>query len=180
MSFSSKVASPSKNQVTETVLDILVRVTGVVERETVSGATNPAMDLRIDTDDLSVFIAEVEKRFTTAYLATELSGSATREAAAALAAEVGARHLETAIQEAVECYRTQGLPARLHLTGATDPRGTEEYNIALGDRRAQAVRAYLVSLGIDGGRIGVSSVGEEMAQGSDEAGWAQDRAVSAE
>ncbi|MCB9660045.1 MAG: OmpA family protein [Sandaracinaceae bacterium] len=85
-----------------------------------------------------------------------------------------------AIQEAVECYRTQGLPARLHLTGATDPRGTEEYNIALGDRRAQAVRAYLVSLGIDGGRIGVSSVGEEMAQGSDEAGWAQDRAVSAE
>lgn len=63
MSFSSEVASPSKNQVTETVLDILVRVTGVVERETVSGATNPAMDLRIDTDDLSVFIAEVEKRF---------------------------------------------------------------------------------------------------------------------
>lgn len=63
MSFSSKVASPSKNQVTETVLDILVRVTGVVERETVSGATNPAKDLHIDTDDLSVFIAEVEKRF---------------------------------------------------------------------------------------------------------------------
>ena len=85
-----------------------------------------------------------------------------------------------AIQEAVECYRTQGLPARLHLTGATDPRGTEEYNIALGDRRAQAVRAYLVSLGIDGGRIGVTSVGEEMAEGSDEAGWARDRAVSAE
>ena len=63
MSFSSKGASSSKDQVTETVLDILVRVTGVVERETVSGATNPAMDLRIDTDDLSVFIAEVEKRF---------------------------------------------------------------------------------------------------------------------
>ena len=42
-----------------------------------------------------------------------------------------------AIQRAVDCYRNQGLPARLHLTGATDPRGTEEYNIALGDRRAQ-------------------------------------------
>ena len=85
-----------------------------------------------------------------------------------------------AIQQAVECFRTQGLPARLHLTGATDPRGTEEYNIALGDRRAQAVRAYLVSLGIDGGRIAVTSVGEEMAQGSDEDSWARDRRVSAE
>ena len=85
-----------------------------------------------------------------------------------------------AIQQAVECFRTQGLPARLHLTGATDPRGTEEYNIALGDRRAQSVRAYLVSLGIDGGRIAVTSVGEEMAQGSDEDSWARDRNVSAE
>jgi peptidoglycan-associated lipoprotein len=63
--------------------------------------------------------------------------------------------------------------------GVTDPRGTEEYNIALGDRRAQAVRAYLVSLGIEQARIAVTSVGEEMAQGSDESGWAQDRSVSA-
>lgn len=84
-----------------------------------------------------------------------------------------------AIQQAVDCYRTRGVPARLHLTGATDPRGTEEYNIALGDRRAQAVRAYLVSLGIEQARIAVTSVGEEMAQGTDESGWAQDRAVSA-
>lgn len=85
----------------------------------------------------------------------------------------------TAIQQAVECYRTRGVPARLQLTGATDPRGTEEYNIALGDRRAQAVRAYLVSLGIEQARIAVTSVGEEMAQGSDESGWAQDRHVTA-
>jgi len=85
-----------------------------------------------------------------------------------------------AIQQAVDCYRTRGVPARLQLTGATDPRGTEEYNIALGDRRAQSVRAYLVSLGIEQARIAVTSVGEEMAQGSDESGWAQDRSVSAE
>jgi peptidoglycan-associated lipoprotein len=85
----------------------------------------------------------------------------------------------TAIQQAVECFRTRGLPARLQLTGATDPRGTEEYNIALGDRRAQAVRAYMVSLGIEQARIAVTSVGEEMASGSDESGWARDRSVSA-
>lgn len=63
MSSKRKDGSSSKDQVTETVIDILLRVTGIVERETVSGATNPAKDLHIDTDDLSVFIAEVEKRF---------------------------------------------------------------------------------------------------------------------
>jgi len=87
---------------------------------------------------------------------------------------------KNAINEAVDCYRNNGAPARLHLTGATDPRGTEEYNIALGERRAQSVRQYMEALGVDGARIGVSSVGEEMASGTDEAGWAQDRAVTAE
>lgn len=54
---------PSKDQVVETVLDILVRITGHDEREQLSGATNPAKDLHVDTDDLSVFIAEVERHF---------------------------------------------------------------------------------------------------------------------
>jgi len=85
-----------------------------------------------------------------------------------------------AIAAAVECYRTRGAPAQLHLTGATDPRGTEEYNIALGERRALSVRQYMEALGVDGGRISVSSVGEEMASGTDEQGWAEDRAVTAE
>ncbi len=83
------------------------------------------------------------------------------------------------IQAAVECYRGQNANVSLLLTGAADPRGTEEYNIALGERRGQAVRRYLVSLGMDSGRISVTSVGEEMATGTDEAGWARDRNVSA-
>lgn len=85
----------------------------------------------------------------------------------------------TSIQEAVECYRGENPDVGLLLTGAADPRGTEEYNIALGERRGQAVRSYVVSLGIDRGQISVTSVGEEMATGSDEAGWARDRNVSA-
>ncbi len=85
-----------------------------------------------------------------------------------------------ALQTAVECYRGQPDPGlSLLLTGAADPRGTEEYNIALGERRAQAVRSYLISLGLDGSRISTTSVGEEMATGTDEAGWARDRNVSA-
>ena len=83
------------------------------------------------------------------------------------------------IQRAVECYRSKGATVRLRLVGATDPRGTEEYNIALGERRAQAVRQYLVSLGVAESKLSVTSVGEELAQGTDESSWAQDRNVSA-
>ncbi|MGB5813387.1 MAG: OmpA family protein [Polyangiales bacterium] len=85
----------------------------------------------------------------------------------------------SAIQEAVECYRGSPDPnLNLLLTGAADPRGTEEYNLALGERRGQAVRSYLISLGLDGNRISVTSVGEEMATGTNEAGWARDRHVT--
>jgi peptidoglycan-associated lipoprotein len=64
----------------------------------------------------------------------------------------------------------------LHLTGLTDPRGTEEYNLALGDRRAKSAQQYLKSLGIDA-EVTYSSMGEEVASGTDEASWAKDRRV---
>lgn len=83
-----------------------------------------------------------------------------------------------AIARAVACYREHGMPARLHLTGAADPRGTEEYNLALGEKRAEAVERYLVSLGLDEARLSRASVGEELASGTDESGWARDRNVS--
>jgi peptidoglycan-associated lipoprotein len=82
------------------------------------------------------------------------------------------------IQEAVECFRGQGLQVGLMLTGACDPRGTEEYNIALGERRASVVREYMRSLGLNSRRVSITSVGEEMATGTDEASWAQDRNVN--
>jgi len=85
-----------------------------------------------------------------------------------------------AISASVECFRRNGAPTNLHLTGATDPRGTEEYNLALGERRAQSVRSYLISLGVEADKIGVSSVGHEMASGTDEATWERDRRVSAQ
>jgi len=83
------------------------------------------------------------------------------------------------IQEAVECFRGQGLEGGLLLTGACDPRGTEEYNIALGERRASAVRDYMRALGLNSSRVSITSVGEEMATGTDEASWALDRNVAA-
>lgn len=66
----------------------------------------------------------------------------------------------------------------LHLLGAADPRGTEEYNLALGDRRARSVRAYLVRLGVDPELVSFSTVGEELAIGTNEPTWALDRHVA--
>jgi len=63
------------------------------------------------------------------------------------------------------------------IEGHADERGTREYNLALGERRANAAKAYLVSLGVDSNRISVLSYGKErpVALGSDESSWAQNR-----
>ncbi|NML92653.1 peptidoglycan-associated lipoprotein Pal [Novosphingobium olei] len=63
------------------------------------------------------------------------------------------------------------------LEGHADERGTRDYNIALGERRANAAKNYLVSLGVDASRITVVSYGKErpIALGSDEASWAKNR-----
>lgn len=61
--------------------------------------------------------------------------------------------------------------------GHADERGTVEYNQALGERRAQAARDYLVAAGIPAARIQVVSYGKErpFAEGHDESAWAQNR-----
>ena len=66
---------------------------------------------------------------------------------------------------------------RVTIEGHADERGTREYNLALGERRANAAKNYLVSLGIEPGRITTVSYGKErpVALGSDEASWARNR-----
>lgn len=63
------------------------------------------------------------------------------------------------------------------IAGFTDERGTEEYNRGLGEKRAQAVREALISMGVSGGRIQTVSFGEEMPAdpGSGESAWALNR-----
>jgi peptidoglycan-associated lipoprotein len=67
----------------------------------------------------------------------------------------------------------------VRLEGHTDERGTREYNIALGERRANSVRDYMVANGISSFRIESVSYGEEkpVAYGSGESNWAQNRRV---
>ena len=66
---------------------------------------------------------------------------------------------------------------RIRITGHTDERGSSEYNLALGLRRAAELKAYLVANGIGASRIDISSMGEERpaAQGSNESAWALNR-----
>jgi peptidoglycan-associated lipoprotein len=65
----------------------------------------------------------------------------------------------------------------VQVEGHCDSRGSTEYNLALGERRAKAVRAYLVSLGVDANRLSVMSYGEEkpLVQGESEDAWTKNR-----
>ncbi|MCL9983526.1 MAG: peptidoglycan-associated lipoprotein Pal [Erythrobacter sp.] len=63
------------------------------------------------------------------------------------------------------------------IEGHADERGTREYNIALGEKRATSAKNFLTSLGVDANRIAVVSYGKEspVALGSDEVSWARNR-----
>jgi len=65
----------------------------------------------------------------------------------------------------------------IRIEGNCDERGTREYNLALGQRRADAARQYLVNLGLDGSRITTISYGKEHPRvlGDDEAAWTENR-----
>jgi len=63
------------------------------------------------------------------------------------------------------------------VAGHSDERGTREYNLALGERRANSVKNYLVALGVNSNRIRTVSYGKEQPvdPGSNEAAWAKNR-----
>jgi peptidoglycan-associated lipoprotein len=78
-----------------------------------------------------------------------------------------------ALESNARCLAARNASARV--IGLTDPRGTEEYNLALGDRRAQTVTHYMANMGVDQSHLSTHSLGEETARGEDESGWMQDR-----
>jgi peptidoglycan-associated lipoprotein len=80
----------------------------------------------------------------------------------------------SALQADVNCMHERNITS-IQVTGMCDPRGTEEYNMALGDRRARTTRDQLQRLGVERRAMTTRSVGEEMATGSDEYGWSRDR-----
>lgn len=76
-------------------------------------------------------------------------------------------------------YLTTSAAVSVRLEGHADERGTAEYNVGLGERRALAVRRALMNLGVPADRLSAISYGESRpaVQGSDESAWSQNRRV---
>ncbi len=76
-------------------------------------------------------------------------------------------------------YLTAHPEVKVRLEGHADERGSREYNVGLGQRRAQAVRRMMIFLGVNDRQMELISYGEEkpVALGHDEASWAQNRRV---
>jgi peptidoglycan-associated lipoprotein len=80
------------------------------------------------------------------------------------------------LRSAAEWLRTNP-SARVEIEGHCDERGTNEYNLALGAKRAQAAKDYLVSLGVAAGRLSTISYGEEipLCRDNNESCWQRNR-----
>ena len=76
-------------------------------------------------------------------------------------------------------YLAANPTVRVTLEGHGDERGTREYNLALGERRAQAVKQFVMAEGVGGGQVEVLSYGEErpVDPGQNETAWARNRRV---
>jgi peptidoglycan-associated lipoprotein len=84
---------------------------------------------------------------------------------------------KSALQQMADCLKGKQAKARVTIEGHADERGSEEYNQALGDRRASAVKKFLANLGVEGSRLNTVSYGEErpLDAGHDEGSWARNR-----
>ena len=90
-------------------------------------------------------------------------------------ADVSESARDTLSKNAAEMMKDKSVKFRIE--GNCDERGSTEYNLALGERRAKAARKYLVTMGVKPERLSVISYGEEKqaVQGSDESAWAKNR-----
>lgn len=82
------------------------------------------------------------------------------------------------LDQLASCLTTGAAKGKsVSLIGRADPRGTEEYNLGLGSRRARTVSQYLSRLGVGEPQMAVTTRGALEATGTDEAGWREDRRV---
>ena len=77
----------------------------------------------------------------------------------------------------IAAWLSQNPAVKIRIEGNCDERGTNEYNLALGERRANSAKAYLVNLGISADRLAIVSYGEErpLDPGHNESAWAKNR-----
>ncbi|MEZ4322512.1 MAG: OmpA family protein [Myxococcota bacterium] len=84
--------------------------------------------------------------------------------------------VRSALDQAMPCLKARSI---IRLEGHADERGTTDYNLALGQRRAESISRYLVSQGVPPNKLPITSYGEERPAdtGHDEAAWAKNRRV---
>jgi len=145
----------SKEEVAE---DITMEPEDVEELEGVIGEDDLAMADRDDT----IYVDPVGKEFADIHFEYDRYNILDRD---------------VATLEGVASWLRENPDSKILIEGHCDERGTNEYNMALGEQRALAARRYLVGLGIDSGRLTTISYGEErlLSIGSTEAAWAQNR-----
>jgi peptidoglycan-associated lipoprotein len=82
------------------------------------------------------------------------------------------------LESVATCLTTGALSGRaIQLVGRADPRGTQEYNLALGNKRANTVAGYLKKIGIAANQITTTTRGDLDAEGTSETSWRDDRRV---
>jgi peptidoglycan-associated lipoprotein len=117
-----------------------------------------------------------------AYLAAETSAGLREELGTIVQFDVASARLLPAGRTALDrkaVILMANPKVHLRLVGASDGRGSARYNLALGDRRARAVKHYLITRGIDAERLDATSSGETapLDSGQSETAWAQNRRV---
>ncbi len=82
------------------------------------------------------------------------------------------------LKKLADCFSTGALKGReMRLVGHADPRGSADYNLTLGGRRADNVKSVIATQGLDGKKVATTSRGAMDATGTDESSWAKDRRV---
>jgi peptidoglycan-associated lipoprotein len=82
------------------------------------------------------------------------------------------------LKKLADCFTTGPLKGReMRLVGHADPRGDDDYNMALGGRRSDSIKQAIVGEGMTAGKVATTTRGEMDATGTEESGWARDRRV---
>ena len=128
--------------------------------------------------------AEARRRAAEEQARAQAAAAALERARASLTAPVYFEFDQSAITDEAKAALDQKVSflrsnpdLRLRIEGNADERGSEEYNLALGMRRAEAAKQYIVGFGIDGSRLATMSNGEDRPAdpGHDESAWAKNR-----
>lgn len=167
------------------VLATALGMTGCASRKPaapVSAATTPSTATTVSTEGLSEDAALNAKNLTGASAKGVTAANRAFLAKRVVHFDYDSSDLSTEDYQTLQAHAQfliANANSRVALTGHTDERGTREYNMALGERRAKAVQSYLITNGVNPQQLEAVSYGKEMPinPGHNEAAWKENRRV---